>query len=105
MKTKILLASALFAAAGAASAQTPSSPHTQQSVVAAPVQHTVIHGSENEVLNRVLADATTRYPGQVTDVELDDGRYEIDIRPATGGRKIELEYSAQDGRLLKVDTD
>lgn len=55
-------------------------------------------------LDRIIADALRRYPGRVTEVELDDGKYEIEIKQRNG-REVELEYSARTGRLLDVDFD
>lgn len=55
-------------------------------------------------LQQLLADAQRRYPGTVTGVDLDDGRYEIEIRQRNG-REVELDYSARTGELLHVDLD
>lgn len=60
------------------------------------------HG--NVSIDWIIADAKRRYPGRVTDVEYDDGKYEIEIRQRRG-REVELEYSARTGRLLDVDFD
>lgn len=65
---------------------------------------TTVFSGDNALLDRIVADALQRYPGKVTDVDLDDDRYEIDIRQSMT-RKVELEYSAHDGRLLKVEID
>ena len=55
-------------------------------------------------IDAILADAQRRYPGEVIDVSYDDGKYNIDIRQANGQR-VELEYSARTGELLKTDPD
>ena len=55
-------------------------------------------------IDTILADAQRRYPGEVIDVSYDDGEYDIDIRQANGQR-VELDYSARTGRLLKTDHD
>ncbi|WP_101925342.1 MULTISPECIES: PepSY domain-containing protein [Luteimonas] len=55
-------------------------------------------------LDAILADAQRRHPGQVTEVSYDDGEYDIEIRQRDG-RSVDLEYSAQTGRLLDTDLD
>jgi len=57
-------------------------------------------------LERLLADAETRFPGRVIEVELDqdDDEYEIEIL-MRDGRVVELKYDARSGRLLKVEID
>lgn len=59
---------------------------------------------DNRMLDRIVADATRRYPGRVVDVERDDGEYEIEIRQRNR-REVKLDYSARTGRLLDVDFD
>jgi len=55
-------------------------------------------------LKSVVQDALRRYPGQLLEVELDDGRYEIEILGANGV-VMELDYDATSGRLLKMEED
>lgn len=57
-------------------------------------------------LEHLLADAETRFPGRVIEVELDqdDDEYEIEIL-MRDGRVVELKYDARNGRLLKVEID
>ncbi|MFY2763225.1 PepSY domain-containing protein [Arenimonas sp. MALMAid1274] len=55
-------------------------------------------------LEVLLADAERRHPGDVLEVELEDGEYEIEIlRP--DGRVVELTYDARDGRLLETEIE
>lgn len=55
-------------------------------------------------LEQVVADALRRYPGQLLEVELDEGKYEIEILGADGV-VMELDYDAATGRLLKMERD
>ncbi len=55
-------------------------------------------------LQQVVADALRRYPGTLVEVELDDGKYEIEILGANGV-VMELDYDAATGRLLKMEED
>lgn len=55
-------------------------------------------------LEQIIEDATSRYPGRVVEVELDDDEYEIEIL-LDDGAKVELEYDAGTGELLEVDID
>lgn len=55
-------------------------------------------------LKSVVQDALRRYPGQLLEVELDDGKYEIEILGANGV-VMELDYDATSGRLLKMEED
>lgn len=55
-------------------------------------------------LQQVVADALRRYPGQLVEVELDEGKYEIEILGANGV-VMELDYDAATGRLLKMEED
>lgn len=55
-------------------------------------------------LQQVVADALRRYPGQLVEVELDDGKYEIEIL-GPNGVVMELDYDARSGRLLKMEED
>ncbi|MER2176626.1 MAG: PepSY domain-containing protein, partial [Stenotrophomonas maltophilia] len=45
-----------------------------------------------------------RYPGKLIEVELDDGKYEIEIL-GPDGVVMELDYDAATGRLLKMEQD
>ncbi|WP_353085041.1 PepSY domain-containing protein [Stenotrophomonas sp.] len=55
-------------------------------------------------LERVVADALRRYPGKLIEVELDDGKYEVEIL-GPDGVVMELDYDAATGRLLKMEKD
>jgi uncharacterized membrane protein YkoI len=55
-------------------------------------------------LEQVVADALRRYPGKLIEVELDDGKYEIEIL-GPDGVVMELDYDAATGRLLKMEED
>ncbi|MCF7751929.1 hypothetical protein KQ945_14310 [Bacillus subtilis subsp. subtilis] len=55
-------------------------------------------------LQQVVADALRRYPGQLVEVELDDGTYEIEILGANGV-VMALDYDAATGRLLKMEEE
>jgi uncharacterized membrane protein YkoI len=55
-------------------------------------------------LETVVRDALRRYPGQLLEVELDDGQYEIEIL-GPNGVVMELDYDATSGRLLKMEED
>ncbi|MEK0267657.1 MULTISPECIES: PepSY domain-containing protein [Stenotrophomonas] len=55
-------------------------------------------------LEQVVADALRRYPGKLIEVELDDGKYEIEIL-GPDGVVMELDYDAATGRLLKMEKD
>ena len=52
----------------------------------------------------MVRDALRRYPGQLLEVELDDGKYEIEIL-GPNGVVMELDYDATSGRLLKMEED
>lgn len=52
----------------------------------------------------MVQDALRRYPGQLLEVELDDGKYEIEILGANGV-VMELDYDATSGRLIKMEED
>lgn len=52
----------------------------------------------------IIEDATSRYPGRVVEVELDDDEYEVEIL-LSDGVKVELEYDARTGELLEVHFD
>ena len=55
-------------------------------------------------LEGVVRDALKRHPGQLLEVELDDGVYEVEILRADG-MVVELDYDARNGRLLKTELD
>jgi uncharacterized membrane protein YkoI len=55
-------------------------------------------------LQQVVADALRRYPGKLVEVELEDGKYEIEIL-GPNGVVMELDYDAATGRLLKMEED
>ncbi|MEN5221646.1 PepSY domain-containing protein [Stenotrophomonas sp. TWI602] len=55
-------------------------------------------------LEQVVTDALRRYPGKLIEVELDDGKYEIEIL-GPEGVVMELDYDAATGRLLKMEKD
>lgn len=55
-------------------------------------------------LERLLADALRQHPGDVLEVELDDGEYEIEIL-RKDGRVVELTFDARSGRLLESEYD
>ena len=55
-------------------------------------------------LERVVHDALKRHPGQLLEVELDDGVYEVEILRADGV-VVELDYDARNGTLLKTELD
>ncbi|MBW8366579.1 MAG: PepSY domain-containing protein [Arenimonas sp.] len=55
-------------------------------------------------LERLLADALRQHPGDVLEVELDDGEYEIEIL-REDGRVVELTFDARSGRLIESEFD
>ncbi len=55
-------------------------------------------------LGGVVRDALRRYPGQLLEVELDDGVYEVEILRGDGV-VVELDYDARSGKLLKTELD
>ncbi|AWH55055.1 hypothetical protein C1924_18605 [Stenotrophomonas sp. ESTM1D_MKCIP4_1] len=55
-------------------------------------------------LEGVVRDALKRHPGQLLEVELDDGVYEVEILRADGV-VVELDYDARNGKLLKTELD
>jgi len=55
-------------------------------------------------LEAIVADAQSRYPGRIVEVELDGDEYEIEVL-APDGIKIELDYDARTGTLLDVDME
>ncbi len=55
-------------------------------------------------LESEVRDALKRYPGQLLEVELDDGVYEVEILRGDGV-VVELDYDARSGKLLKTELD
>ena len=55
-------------------------------------------------LERLLEQARREHPGDVLEVELDDGEYEIEIL-RDDGRVVELTFDARSGRLLESEFD
>ncbi|HEL2981018.1 TPA: PepSY domain-containing protein [Stenotrophomonas maltophilia] len=55
-------------------------------------------------LESVVRDALKRFPGQLLEVELDDGVYEVEILRGDGV-VVELDYDARNGKLLKTELD
>lgn len=55
-------------------------------------------------LESVVRDALKRYSGQLLEVELDDGVYEVEILRGDGV-VVELDYDARSGKLLKTELD
>jgi uncharacterized membrane protein YkoI len=55
-------------------------------------------------LESAVRDALKRYPGQLLEVELDDGVYEVEIL-RSDGVVVELDYDARSGKLLKTELD
>lgn len=55
-------------------------------------------------LDRLLDQARRDHPGEVLEVELDDGEYEIEIL-RVDGRVVELTFDARTGRLLESEFD
>ena len=105
-RSLLALTAAAVLAAPFAFAQSPvplsGSEHARHAADAARVDP--VRRTNSASIDTVLADAQRRYPGEVIDVSYDDGEYDIDIRQANGQR-VELEYSARTGELLKTDLD
>ena len=55
-------------------------------------------------LETLLDQAHREHPGEVLEVELEDGEYEIEIL-REDGRVIELTFDARTGRLLESEFD
>ena len=55
-------------------------------------------------LESLLELARRDHPGEVLEVELDDGEYEIEIL-RDDGRVVELTFDARSGRLLESEFD
>jgi uncharacterized membrane protein YkoI len=53
-------------------------------------------------LDRLLERARRDHPGEVLEVELDDGEYEIEIL-REDGRVVELTFDARSGQLLESE--
>ncbi len=80
-------------------------------IAAAPVQDPAQQVARRAVqqgryvpLESVVRDALKRYPGQLLEVELDDGVYEVEILRGDGV-VVELDYDARGGKLLKTELD
>ncbi|OWQ72534.1 PepSY domain-containing protein [Stenotrophomonas maltophilia] len=80
-------------------------------IAAAPVQNPAQQVARRAVqqgryvpLESVVRDALKRYPGQLLEVELDDGVYEVEILRGDGV-VVELDYDARSGKLLKTELD
>jgi hypothetical protein len=86
---------------------------TSSSVLAKDKEHDVIrdalHRGEVLPLAKILAIAERHVPGEVIEVELEDGKraaliYEIKILTPTG-RVREIEIDARTGNVLKIEDD
>ena len=66
--------------------------------------HEGVRRGELVPLERLLEQARRDHPGQVLEVELDDGEYEIEIL-REDGRVVELTFDARSGRLLESEFD
>lgn len=66
--------------------------------------HEGVRRGELVPLERLLDQARREHPGQVLEVELDDGEYEIEIL-RDDGRVVELTFDARTGRLLESEFD
>ena len=66
--------------------------------------HEGVRRGELVPLERLLDQARREHPGQVLEVELDDGEYEIEIL-RDDGRVVELTFDARSGRLLESEFD
>lgn len=105
-RTTLGLTAALgLALAGTAIAQTTTDRNTDDVRHAAAAAKADPRASANTAsLDEILSSAKSRYPGELVEVSYDDGKFDIEIRQADG-RRVELEYSAQTGRLLETDYD
>lgn len=63
-----------------------------------------VRSGELVPLERLLEQARREHPGEVLEVELDDGEYEIEIL-REDGRVVELTFDARSGRLLESEFD
>ncbi|AMN45910.1 hypothetical protein ACG33_02045 [Steroidobacter denitrificans] len=86
---------------------------TNSAVFAKDKEHDVIHDAlrRGEVLSlaKILTIAERHVPGEVIEVELEDGKraaliYEIKILTPTG-RIREIEIDARTGKVLKIEDD
>ena len=66
--------------------------------------HEGVRRGELVPLERLLDQDRREHPGQVLEVELDDGEYEIEIL-RDDGRVVELTFDARTGRLLESEFD
>lgn len=55
-------------------------------------------------LEPLLHEALRLQPGDVLDVELDDGEYEVEILRADG-RIVEITFNARTGKLIEQDIE
>ncbi len=88
----------LLALASPASAARPAQDPAQD------VARRAVQQGRYVALEGVVRDALKRHPGQLLEVELDDGVYEVEILRADGV-VVELDYDARNGRLLKTELD
>ncbi|WMJ70810.1 PepSY domain-containing protein [Stenotrophomonas sp. 24(2023)] len=88
----------LLALAGPAPGAAPAQDPAQQ------VARRAVQQGRYVPLESVVRDALRRHPGQLLEVELDDGVYEVEILRADGV-VVELDYDARNGRLLKTELD
>lgn len=88
----------LLALAGAPNAAAPTQDPAQQ------VARRAVQQGRYVPLEGVVRDALRRYPGQLLEVELDDGVYEVEIL-RSDGVVVELDYDARNGKLLKTELD
>ena len=90
--------SLLLALASAPTATGPAQDPAQQ------VARRAVQQGRYVPLESVVRDALKRHPGQLLEVELDDGVYEVEILRADGV-VVELDYDARSGKLLKTELD
>lgn len=88
----------LLALASAPTAAAPAQDPAQQ------VARRAVQQGRYVPLESVVRDALKRHPGQLLEVELDDGVYEVEILRADGV-VVELDYDARSGKLLKTELD
>nr|WP_295571511.1 PepSY domain-containing protein [uncultured Stenotrophomonas sp.] len=88
----------LLALASAPTAAAPAQDPAQQ------VARRAVQQGRYVPLEGVVRDALQRYPGQLLEVELDDGVYEVEIL-RSDGVVVELDYDARNGKLLKTELD
>lgn len=104
-KIVIALIAGSLAASGAAYAsgpQAPGQPHHAAHAAHATGDNQSASGFLSAAA--VLDQLTKQGYSGFTDVELDDGKYELEGRDAEG-RKVELDVDARTGAILKVEQD